>query len=61
MTQYINNNRVLYDIHDALKKIRELKLNIVEYDNFIRIIQSELYYLLKHHTFYLLVVEYYKR
>jgi hypothetical protein len=49
MTQYINNNRALYDIHDALKKIRELNLNIVEYDNFIRIIQSELYYLLKHH------------
>ena len=49
MTLYINNNRALYDIHDALKKIRELKLNIIEYDNFTRIIHSELYYILKHH------------
>lgn len=50
MTQFLNNNRHFYHIHDALKKIRELTLNIVEYDSMTRIFENELYYILKNHT-----------
>jgi hypothetical protein len=48
MAQFINNNRVIYNLEEAIKKVRDLPQTIIEYAAFCRVIQYELYYVLKH-------------
>jgi hypothetical protein len=52
MAIYLNNGRGINEINTAITLINGLQNNIIEYDSVMDIINSELYYLLKHKTRY---------